>query len=56
MTKTTIFKALACAALISLSASAGAVGSVRIAAHRGFWDCDAAKRTENSIRKQAGLT
>ena len=49
MTKTTIFKALACAALISLSASAGAVGSVRIAAHRGFWDCDAAKRTENSI-------
>ena len=49
MTKTTIFKALACAALISLSASAGAVGSVRIAAHRGFWDCEAAKRTENSI-------
>ena len=40
MTKTTIFKALACAAMISHSANAGAEGSVRIAAHRGYWEWD----------------
>ena len=39
----------AAAAFMALPLSAQGTGSIRIAAHRGFWDCDAAKKTENSI-------
>lgn len=41
--------AIAFAVVMSLPLNAQQNGSIRIAAHRGFWDCDATSRTENTI-------
>ncbi len=36
-------------AIASISMVAQGTGSIRIAAHRGYWNCDEAEHTENSI-------
>ena len=36
-------------AMMSLPVLAQTTGSIRIAAHRGFWKCDETKHAENSI-------
>lgn len=41
--------ALAVCALTALPSFAQSTGSIRIAAHRGFWNCDESQHTENSI-------
>ncbi len=41
--------AAAAMAVMMLPATAQGAGRIRIAAHRGFWDCEATQRTENSI-------
>ena len=38
-----------CTSALTLTLNAQEAGSIRIGAHRGFWDCDEAEHTENSI-------